>query len=264
MRPLVKYHGGKGRIFKWILPFIPNHKTYCEPFGGAGSVLINKEKSSKEIYNDIEPKIVNLMLVVKDQWPDLVSNLLQIEYNEENFNKYKKIYNSSSFQKITKLEQATTTYVVKRMSRGGLGKDFSWSKRIYSTGPSEIHCWNSSLKNIKNVSARLQNVEIKNVQATILLEQNNEKETVFYLDPPYLHDTRKSCKVYDYEMTIEQHILLLNLCLSSKAKIIISGYPSELYNKKLNDWNQSTKKVANHASQTKTKTKMSEVLWMNY
>ena len=79
-----------------------------------------------------------------------------------------------------------------------------------------------------------------------------------YIDPPYLLRTRTG-KQYAHEMTDVEHEELLKVLLQSKAKIMISGYESELYNDYLKEWNKSTfKSCAEHGNPRK------EVIWMNY
>jgi len=263
-RPLVKYHGGKGRIFKWIVPLIPNHKIYCEPFGGAASVLLNKEISELEIYNDLEPRIVNLLRVVRDNVSEFMNCLKDVEYTREVYESYRGLYFSDQFIDLDPLEQAKITYIVKRMSRGGLCGTFSWSSRIYSTGPAEVHCWNSGIENILDVHERMKEVQILHTDALELIQSTDSYDTAFYLDPPYLHSTRKSKNIYDHEMSIEDHKRMLEICLTAKAKIVISGYPSEIYSDTLSGWRTIMRKTANHSSHGKKKERMEETLWLNF
>lgn len=264
IRPIVKYHGGKGRLFQWILSLIPEHETYCEPFGGAASVLLNKKPAPMEIYNDLENTIFNLMVIVRDHFPEFIEEVKNVTYDKETYLKYREIYRSVAFEQLDNLRQATATYVTKRMSRGGLCGTFSWSSRIYSTGPAEVHCWNSALPNLELISQRLQAVQIYNRSAFDVIQEFDRPSTVFYLDPPYLHHTRVSPKVYSCEMSAEDHERLLDLCLGLKGKVLLSGYPSELYTKKMSDWRVSVKDAANHSSHERIKDRMLECIWMNF
>lgn len=60
--------------------------------------------------------------------------------------------------------------------------------------------------------------------------------TLIYADPPYLHSTRSSRKRYRHELNEEDHIALLQRLLLLPASVILSGYPSELYNSLLSGW----------------------------
>lgn len=79
-----------------------------------------------------------------------------------------------------------------------------------------------------------------------------------YLDPPYLLGTRNG-KQYAHEMTDAEHETMLKIVLSSKAKIIISGYESDMYNDYLQSWNKCVfDSCAEYGKPRK------EVVWMNY
>ena len=59
-RPVLRYHGGKWRIARWVISFFPEHETYVEPFGGGGSVLLRKAQCKHEVYNDLDEELCNL------------------------------------------------------------------------------------------------------------------------------------------------------------------------------------------------------------
>jgi DNA adenine methylase len=65
-RPILRYHGGKWLLAKWIISHFPKHKIYVEAFGGGGSVLMQKEKSYAEVYNDKWDIVVNVFQVLRD------------------------------------------------------------------------------------------------------------------------------------------------------------------------------------------------------
>ncbi len=60
---------------------------------------------------------------------------------------------------------------------------------------------------------------------------------LIYCDPPYLINTRTSRRRYRFEYTKQDHIVLLELLKSLPCHIILSGYPSQLYDGFLDDWN---------------------------
>ena len=79
-----------------------------------------------------------------------------------------------------------------------------------------------------------------------------------YLDPPYILGARTG-KQYKHEMTDEEHEEVLKTIIPSKAKIMISGYDTEMYNDYLKDWRRKT--FGSCAEYGKPRT---EVVWMNY
>lgn len=266
LRPLVKYHGGKGRLHQWIISqFPPTHNTYLELFGGACSVLLNKPQSPIEIYNELEPMMFNLMNVLKTNFSEFYPLVSEVPYTKQTFLDYKVRWLSGKF--TSDVEKAAVFYIVKRMSRGGLCERFSWSDRVYSTGPAEVHCWNTALKNLTGVHKRLQNVTISHKDGLdIIPKYVNDPETFMYLDPPYLTSTRVLKKAYDFEWTIKDHYKLATLLFNAQARVMVSGYESEEYSQWFAGWTKVVKDVANHSCQHngKNKIRKQEILWLNY
>ena len=84
------------------------------------------------------------------------------------------------------------------------------------------------------------------------------------LDPPYLHLTRASKGNYKHEMTEKGHRRLLEVINNCQGKVMLSGYPSDLYDRELKGWNRQDFVIDNKAAGGTTKRKMTESLWMNY
>ncbi len=99
-----------------------------------------------------------------------------------------------------------------------------------------------------------------------VIEREDSQSTFFYLDPPYLHETRSVKDCYEYEMLDKQHNALLDLLSSVKGKFLLSGYPSETYSRASAafGWNKVEIAIDNKASSMKTKPKKLECLWSNY
>lgn len=265
IRPPVKYHGGKYYLCRWIIQNFPSHKTYVEPFGGAASVLLNKQRAEIEVYNDFEHSISNLMKVLRDSGPEMLAELRALKYEKDQYLALRERFRSDDFTSLPSLEKAVITYSVRRMSRGGTGGTFCWSDRIYGDGvPGEVHGWLTSLDQLPLVIERLQGVNIHNTSYSDMIDMYDGEETLFYFDPPYPKETRVAKKVYLKEMSTEDHEAMAERLLKVKGKVVLSSYRSSLYDKYFGSWRQEYVDIPNHSSHEKTKEKKQEVIWMNY
>lgn len=97
------------------------------------------------------------------------------------------------------------------------------------------------------------------MDALRLIERYNNKDVLMYLGPPYVRSTRKSGRLYRHEMNDADQRRMLESIVSSKAKIVLSGYPSALYEEYLQGWHKFTT-----MSQTTSAAMAEEVIWLNY
>lgn len=79
-----------------------------------------------------------------------------------------------------------------------------------------------------------------------------------YCDPPYLHQTRSSIRRYRFDYQEQDHIELLKILKGLPCSVILSGYPSTLYDEQLTDWNIIELQVMNQSGVR------TEKLWFNF
>lgn len=264
LRPAFKCHGGKAYLKNWIIENLPpgyEGMTYIEPFAGAASVLFNKEPSKEEVLSDLHPGIIEIFKAIRDQPNELLKKLKRVPYSREAFNKALK---KSTLPFATKLDHALNEYILRRMSRGGMKKDFAWSDRLRGGQPGDVNAWETAVEQIPDLSARLQDVYIFCKPGLDVIRTFNTENTVAYVDPPYLQTTRYSKNIYDYEMNDDQHKKLCEVLVGFKGKVIISGYDSEMYNTYFAEWTKVTRQIVNHSSQAKNKEYKTEILWKNF
>ena len=122
------------------------------------------------------------------------------------------------------------------------------------------------IEGLPEVHARLQRVLIRNRPALEIIQKEDGPRTLFYLDPPYLHETRATTGEYEHEMTADQHGELLEAIGSINGRFMLSGYHSDLYD----DWASACKwkchefEIDNKAAGGKTKRKMIECVWTSF
>ena len=106
---------------------------------------------------------------------------------------------------------------------------------------------------------------ILNRPAVKVISGDDGPQTLFYCDPPYLHETRTARKVYgEFEMTEADHRELLAVLKACQGKVILSGYACPLYDEALSGWKRQGIDLANHAAGGRSKRRMTEVLWCNF
>jgi DNA adenine methylase len=205
MRPAVKWHGGKAYQAKRIVRMLPPHGTYVEPFAGALSVLLNKPRSAREIAGDLNADLIGFYYCLQDRPGELIGRRRAIPYTEASF--------AWSLQPGGDDDALTTAarFLVRHcFSRGGLGKTFAWSDRKRGGQPGDLNAWQTILAELPRIAARLSGVQFENVDALELIRRHDGKDTLFYLDPPYIHETRTARRAYAYEMTDREHTRLLD------------------------------------------------------
>ena len=111
---------------------------------------------------------------------------------------------------------------------------------------------------LSEAAERLKYVQIENRPALELIKKFNFENVLIYADPPYLLDTRGG-KQYRCEMNEQDHMELLAALSDHKGPVILSGYPSEMYDRELRGWRKITRKSYNQNSDPRT-----EVLWCNF
>jgi len=259
LRPPVKWHGGKYYSSKWIIDQFPPHRVYLEPFGGAASVLLNKEPCV-EAYNDLDERITRLFRVLRDHGDDFMAKASLTPYSEVEFNIAKDYPPHAS--DVTK---AWCDFVRWRQSRGGQGKSFSCTtKRARGGRAGDVNAWWTAIEGLPQIIERFRSVELLQMPAIHAIEKFDDPDALIYCDPPYLHSTRTSPSVYGVEMDEAEHRELASVLNACKSKVIISGYPSGLYDRLFKDWRTLTKEIANHASGSKIKGRETECLWLNF
>lgn len=257
-RPVMRYPGGKYKLAKWVISHFPAHETYVELYGGAASVLLRKSRSIGEVYNDLDGDVVNVFRVLRnrEQAAVLARMLALTPYaNEE----YRLAYEPCD----DPIEQA------RRMifrSFAGHGSDSVTRShagfrghRNKESGVTAAQEWVSFPRQIATFTERLQGVCIEQREAIKLIPIFTRPDTLFYADPPYLKSTRSSRSIkYRCEMTDKDHVELAEALHQTKGMVIISGYPSELYDQLYAGWRCVQK---SHYAQSGLKT--TECLWLS-
>lgn len=225
----IQWFGGKQSMVSKLLPLFPEHHTYVEPFGGAGSLLLAKQPSPVEVYNDLDSDLVNFFRVVRDRdglFPQLYNVACLSPYSREEYNFCREHLNDDPCP----VERARRFFVLARYGFGGLiGNSFGICVTASSRGKvAQASSFQSALCMLPLIADRLMDILIEQRDFRDVLSTYMTEQTFAYLDPPYVPSTRKSGK-YRCEMTLADHADLVEILRNFKGKAMLSGYPNELY-----------------------------------
>lgn len=261
-RPLLRYHGGKWMLAPWIVSHFPSHRIYCEPFGGAASLLLRKPRSYSEVYNDLDGEIINLFRVVSTRGFELATALELTPFARDE-------YRLSFEVSPDPFEQARRTVIRSYMGFGSnslcrsVKSGFRSNSNRSGTTPSRD--WKNFPGALPSIIERLQGVVIENKDACEIMLAHDSEKTLHYCDPPYVHSTRTTWagsgarKGYQHEMSDADHIKFAACVHGLKGMVMVSGYHSPLYDSLFADWRRIERdSLADGARARK------EVLWMNF
>ncbi|MGI5869447.1 MAG: DNA adenine methylase [Kiritimatiellia bacterium] len=257
------WYGGKFSHLDFILPNLPEDAVhFCDVFGGSAAVIINRNPAPVETYNDIDSELVNFFETLRNQGPKLIKAISLTPFSREELIKACRPETG-----LTKLERARRFYVRARQTRTGLAQTSSegrWAHCVLTSRAGmagAVSRWLGAIDGLPEIVQRLQRVQIENVPALELIERYDTEETLFYLDPPYVHESRNDSNAYRYEMTDAEHIELAKLLHKIKGRAVVSGYRTKLYDGLFNDWARIDAPVKTCNS---SKGKRQESLWMNF
>jgi DNA adenine methylase len=225
----LRWYGGKQNLAKRLISLIPDHHTYVEAFAGGAAVFFVKEISPLEVINDLDSGIVNFYRVLRDpgKFKLLQDKLILTPFSREEFEYCRDTWMECEDD----VDKAHRWYVMIRQSFGGLvGGRFGNSVTRSRNGMAQnAASYRAALDRLPEVAARLIRAQIEHLDFRKIIEKYDRPGTFFYLDPPYIPDTRKAPKVYQHEMSDQDHRELVDLLLSIKGKAMLSGYAHPIY-----------------------------------
>jgi DNA adenine methylase len=257
------WYGGKYSHLDWLLPLLPQTTHYCDVFGGSAAVLINRTPSPVETYNDVDSELVTFFRVLRDQKDALIEAIGLTPFSREELTRAC----TEPTDGLSDLERARRFFVRARQVRTGLAQTASpgrWAHCLLTSRAGmagAVSRWLGSIEDLSAIAQRLLRVQIENAPALDVLERYDSPDTLFYCDPPYVHDTRGDSKAYGHEMTDHDHRELARSLNRVQGKVALSGYHGPLYDQLYKDW---WRVEADPKLCHSVKTERTEVLWLNY
>lgn len=284
----LKWHGGKYYLRKWIVDLMPPHLHYVEPFFGGGGILLARDpsrdwmatgteklpaalKGSSEVVNDLHGELINFWRVLQDtaHFDSFRQRMEMTPFSEAEFDRAFELSQTEDLEhNATPVERAVQFFILARQSRQGLMRDFATlsRNRTRSRINEQASAWLNVVEGLPDVHQRLKGVVILNQKATDVIRKQDGLNTLFYCDPPYVHEARSTTGEYAFEMGEAEHVELLETLSAIQGKFMLSGYPSSLYTKweQKNNWTRHEVKIDNKAAAGEVKEKKTECLWCNF
>jgi len=265
MRSPIRWFGGKGPMARRIVSLFSPHHIYVEVFGGGASVLFAKEPSPVEIYNDLDSGLVSFFRVLRDpkQFEEFHRLVSLTPYARQEFLDCRKSWENQT----NPVQRAYQWYVVARQSFSGyFGGSWSHTKTISRRNMAQVVSgWLSAVDRLSEIAERLLCVQIEQNDWRIILKAYDRPDTLFYLDPPYIPETRRAGK-YAHELTLEDHSELVEQILVLQGKVVISGYEHPIYEPlEVAGWERYDIKVScftTNAAISKRRSSRIETLWV--
>jgi len=257
---LLKYPGGKSYLADTIVYYLPRgtYARYVEPFLGGGAVMLayGARPGIQRIGSDVYPGLMTLWqhvacTAVRDEF---LSAVRALSYTQETFEHWR------DMTPVTPLDAAIKTLVTHRFSRGGDGRSFAWSDRLRGGKPGDLNAWENFVTALPGISRSVSDVTFEQRDVLEAIDLYDAPDTLWYMDPPYVHGTRVSTGLYKHEMTDAQHLALVTRLRTLRGACVVSGYRHPLYDSL--HWHSVAFNVPCNQAQTSTKSRREEVLWI--
>ena len=214
----ITYYGGKQRMLKEILPKIPAHKVYIEPFFGGGAVFFAKPPSKVEIVNDSNSKLVTFYRALRDDFENLQTLIDQTFHSRDQHKEADLAYKADDTNQLT---TAWSVWVQTNMSFSSMiGGGFGYDRG----GLCALKLFNKKENFTNAFKERFRKVTIENNDVLKIMKVYDSPDAFFYLDPPYVSSNQGHYAGY----TASNFRDLLNFCSTMKGKFLLSTYPEEM------------------------------------
>lgn len=218
MKSPIKWKGGKSGSVKTILPIIPSHNCYVEPFFGGGWVFFAKDKSSVEVINDINNQLINFYEVLRTKETEFIDRMNMVLRSRHLFLEYRSTLNDKS---LSDVERAFRFYYVNQNAFSGLIRYNTKGEcnSAFAGSPNKeakSSFWN--MDKIRKSHDRLRDTIIESDSYENIVKRYDRVDTLFFLDPPYEGKDKRTyngATSFDYET-------LIKVCRGIKGKFILT------------------------------------------
>lgn len=206
-----------------VVPLIPSHMLYCEPFAGGlavlfakGSPLVTNDDYYHEIINDKDERLINMYRVFQTRFPEMLQRLSFTPMSESEHKRAKEILKDETASEI---DRAWAYYVSINQSFSNI-LNVGWQRTNKVPARNMASVWKSSIDRLSDCFERLRNVQIACTDAIKCIEQFDSKDAFFYCDPPYPETDQGHYKGY----TVADFQRLVDCLAEIKGQFILSNY----------------------------------------
>lgn len=248
----LRYPGSKWSLAQEIVSVFGDHYHYVEPYFGSGAVFFSKPVSPHELINDMNSLVVNFFRILRDRTDDFLFALETTPWSRDE-------YDQSHIQTGDALEDARRFVTrIWQAHASDLAKKTGWKSRGSKQPARGMSVrWQRVPSELAALAIRLKDAEIENRPALEVMRRFATKDSLIYADPPYLMETRTQ-KMYAYEMSVDEHLEMLDVLEFHPGPAVISGYENSIYDKYLTGW----KKIRIKPPKVEKQAKRMEVLWV--
>jgi DNA adenine methylase len=226
------WYGGKGNMVAKLLPLVPEHRTYVEPFCGAASLFFAKAKAEVETLNDLHGEIANLFRVLRDEPEEFLRLARLSEYGRELWRECRAAFTDPDKAEPDRVRRAWRWWYVAATSFcGNWGSSLGTVVTSSTRGMAETCSkFRSRVRDVlPQCIERLREVQIENSDALTVVERYCTEDGFCYADPPYVMGTRDGGAVYAHECSDNFHTRLVAALLVAPGAVLLSGYAHPIY-----------------------------------
>jgi len=252
MKGPLSYVGGKNRFISTILPMIPDHMTYVEPFSGGAQVFFQKEPAKVEVLNDLDGELVNFYRVCQSHYEELIRYMRFLIVSRE---WYKRLQNTPP-ENLTDIQRAGRYFYLQKNTFGGRPANQSYA--IHVVNAPSFSAWRLA-DLIKRTHERLDRVQIEQMSYERVIQKYDRAQTFFYIDPPYYGVNG----LYRFDFSHDQFEQLAKQLKTMKGKFLMSINDHPAIRQMFADFHIGTVTVA-YSLQKHAGRKYQELLIKNY
>jgi DNA adenine methylase len=261
LRPPLAYFGSKIRVAPVIADLMPRHLGYVEPYCGSLAVLMAKRPEGFEVVNDLDQDLVHFWRVLRERTSDLERVCRLTPHARAEYDAGWPIPDGAD-----ELERARLVWLKLSQGRNGSLRRTGW--RFHETPSGRTSTMPQTLRGyidrFWDVAERLAAVTLECRPALdVIARYGRDADTLLYVDPPYFGGTRLGSS-YRHEMTGEdEHRDLAAALHAVPAAVMLSGYPSPLYDDLYAGWHREEIKSGTGQNAAAGYQLRTEVVWCN-